>query len=97
MTLLTTDVANERKLDSGVTQHALCEELFLSTSAMGVSLSGIRTIVGALIAGLAGFLGFFSTECSVGSKTLNKKIIKHEKNVSIDKAPVIHQVVFKGD
>ena len=35
------------------------------------------------MAGLAGFLGFFSTECSVGSKTLNKKITKHEKNVSI--------------
>ena len=50
---------------------------------MAVSLSGIGIIVGALMADLAGFSGFFTIEFSVGSKTLNKKITKHEKNISI--------------
>ena len=35
---------------------------------------------------LAGFLGFMSTAFSVGSKTLNKKITKHEKTISIAEA-----------
>ena len=35
---------------------------------------------------LAGFLGFMSTAFSAGSKTLNKKITKHEKTISIAEA-----------
>ena len=48
-------------------------------------------IVGAPMAVLAGFLGFMSTAFSVGSKTLSKKITKHEKKNyfnSRDKTPV---------
>ena len=47
-------------------------------------------IAGAPMAVLACFLGFMSTAFSVGSKTLNEKITKHEKNYfnSRDKTPV---------
>ena len=34
------------------------------------------------MASLAGFLGFMSTAFTAGSKTLNKKITKHEKTIS---------------
>ena len=43
-------------------------------------------IAGAPMTVLAGFLGFMSTAFSVGSKTLNKKITKHEKTISIAEA-----------
>ena len=56
-------------------------------------------IVGAPMAVLAGFLGFMSTAFSVGSKTLSKKITKHEKDYfnSRGKTPVSKRVVFKGN
>ena len=38
-------------------------------------------IVGAPMAVIAGFIGFMSTAFSVGSKTLSKKITKHEKKL----------------
>ena len=34
------------------------------------------------MASLAGFLGFMSAAFTVGSKTLNEKITKHEKTIS---------------
>ena len=43
-------------------------------------------IAGAPMTVLADFLGFMSTAFSVGSKTLNKKITKHEKTISIAEA-----------
>ena len=58
----------------------------LSTSDMAVSLSGIGIIAGALIAALAGFLGFISVVFSVGSKNLNLTKKKQEKHISITEA-----------
>ena len=58
----------------------------MSTSGMAVSLSGIEVSAGAPMAGLAGFLGFMTTAFSVGCKTLNKKITKHEITTSIAEA-----------
>ena len=49
----------------------------LSTSDVAVSLSGIGIIAGAPI---------YVNSISVGSKTLNKKITKHEKTISIAEA-----------
>ena len=48
-------------------------------------------IVGAPMAVIAGFIGFMSTAFSVGSKTLSKKITKHEKktiSIAETKTPV---------
>ena len=59
----------------------------LSTSDMAVSLSGIGIIAGALIAALAGFLGFISVVFSVGSKNLNlTKKKNRKKHISITEA-----------
>ena len=44
-----------KKIRFSCQEHTLCKELYFSTSAMAVSLSGIGIIVGALMADLAGF------------------------------------------
>lgn len=59
----------------------------LSTSDMAVSLSGIGIIAGALIAALAGFLGFISVVFSVGSKNLNLTKNKTGKNIFQSQRP----------
>ena len=40
-------------------------------------------IFGGPLTGIAGLLGFISTEMSVGKKGLNKKTTKHKKTVSL--------------
>ena len=56
--------------------------ILLSSSGLAVSLSGIGIIVGAPLAGVAGLLGLISASLTVGSKRLDKKIMKHEKTVA---------------
>ena len=58
----------------------------LSSTGLGISLSGIGVIVGAPLAGIAGLLGFISTTMTVGGRRLNKKITKHEKTISLAEA-----------
>ena len=53
---------------------------------MAVSLCGIGAIAGVPMAGLTGFFNIISTVFGVESKSLNKKIAKHEKTISINEA-----------
>ena len=53
---------------------------------MAVSLCGIGAIAGVPMAGLPGFFNIISTVFSVESKSLNKKIVEHEKTISINEA-----------
>ena len=62
---------------TGVTAAAL------SSTGLGISLSGIVVIVSTPLAGIAGLLGFISTTMTIGGRRLNKKITKHEKTVSL--------------
>ena len=55
----------------------------LSSTGLGISLSGIGVIVGAPLAGIAGLLGFISTAMMIGGRRLSKKITKHEKTISL--------------
>ena len=66
---------------TGVTAAAL------SSTGLGISLSGIGVIVGAPLAGIAGLLGFISSAMmTIGGRRLSKKITKHEKAISLAKS-----------
>ena len=58
----------------------------LSSTGLGISLSGIGVIVGAPLAGIAGLLGFISIAMMIGGRRLNKKIMNHEKTISLAEA-----------
>lgn len=70
----------------------------LSSSGLAVSLSGIGVMVGAPLAGIAGWFGFISTTMKIGSKKLNKKITKHEKTISLAEAKhlLINKLISKA-
>ena len=55
----------------------------LSTASLATLLSGIAAIAGVPIAGIAALLGTFSTAASFGGGRLDKKVLKHEKTVSL--------------
>ena len=55
----------------------------LSTASFTTFLTGIGTIIGAPIAGIAALLGTFSTAASASSGRLNKQVMKHEKTISL--------------
>ena len=55
----------------------------LSTASFASFLSGIAAPIGAPIAGIAAVMGLFSTTAGVSSERLNKKVMKHEKTVSL--------------
>ena len=58
----------------------------LSSASFATLLTGIGTIVGAPIAGIAALLGTASTATSASSGRLNTKVIKHEKTISLDES-----------
>ena len=55
----------------------------LSTASLATLLSGIGTLAGVPIAGIATLMGITSTAAGVSSERLNKKVTKHEKTVSL--------------
>ena len=55
----------------------------LSSASFATLLSGIGTIIGAPIAGIAALLGTFSTVAGAGSGRLTQKVTKHEKTISL--------------
>ena len=55
----------------------------LSSASFATFVTGIGALIGAPIAGIACLLGTASTTASFGSGRLNKKVIKHEKTVSL--------------
>ena len=55
----------------------------LSSASFATFVTGIGAIIGAPIAGIAALLGTASTAAGFGSGRLNKKVIKHEKTVSL--------------
>ena len=55
----------------------------LSTASLATLLSGIATLAGVPIAGIATLMGITSTAAGVSSERLNKKVTKHEKTVSL--------------
>ena len=55
----------------------------LASSSLAVSLNGIGIVAGGPLVGVAGVLSLISTAFSIGSERLNRKISKHEKNISL--------------
>ena len=55
----------------------------LSTASLATLLSGIGTLAGVPIAGIATLMGITSTAAGVSSERLNTKVTKHEKTVSL--------------
>ena len=55
----------------------------LSTASFTTFLTGIGTIIGAPIAGIATLMGITSTTAGVSSERLNARVTKHEKTVSL--------------
>ena len=55
----------------------------LSSAGLTASLTGIGITAGAPLAGIACLMGIVSTAVGVGSIKLNKKVIKHEKTISL--------------
>ena len=57
--------------------------VLLSSAGLAKSVTGIGAIAGAPIAGIAAVMGITSTTASFGSGRLNRKVTKHEKNISL--------------
>ena len=55
----------------------------LSSASLVTSLALIGTLAGAPLAGIAGLMGIASTAVGISSGRLNKKVIKHEKTISL--------------
>ena len=55
----------------------------LSTASLATLLSGIGTLAGVPIAGIATLMGITFTAAGVSSERLNKKVTKHDKTVSL--------------
>ena len=55
----------------------------LSSASFASFVTGIGAIVGAPIAGIAAVMGITSTTTGVSSETLNTRVTKHEKTVSL--------------
>ena len=55
----------------------------LSSASLVTSLTLIGSLAGAPLAGIAGLMGIASTAAGVSSGRLNKKVIKHEKTISL--------------
>ena len=55
----------------------------LSTASLATLLSAIAAPIGASMAGVAALMGITCTAASASSERLNKKVIKHEKTVSL--------------
>ena len=55
----------------------------LSSASLATLVSGIGAIASAPIAGFAAVTGTFSTAASASSGRLNKKVMKHEKTISL--------------
>ena len=55
----------------------------LSSASLATSLTLIGTLAGAPLAGIAGLMGIASTTVGISSGRLNKKVIKHEKTISL--------------
>ena len=57
--------------------------IVLSSASLATSLTLIGAIAGAPLAGIASLIGIASTAAGVSSGRLNKKVIKHEKTISL--------------
>ena len=70
----------------------------LSSTGLGISLSGIGVIIGAPLTGIAGLLSFISTAMMIGGRRLNKKIMNHEKTISLAEAkhPLMSKLISKA-
>ena len=55
----------------------------LSTVSLATLLSGIGTLAGVPIAGIATLMGITSTAADASSERLNRKVTKHEKTISL--------------
>ena len=55
----------------------------LSSASLATLLSGIGAIVSAPLSGIAAVMGITSTTAGVGSESLNSKVTKHAKTVSL--------------
>ena len=55
----------------------------LSSASLATSLTLIGALAGAPLAGIAGLMGIAATAVGISSGRLNKKVIKHEKTISL--------------
>ena len=66
-----------------ISAFATSAGVLISSASLATSLTLIGALAGAPLVGIAGLMGIASTAVGISSGRLNKKVIKHEKTISL--------------